>query len=263
MAKAMKKAAVAVPKAMKKKKAKAMKVKPGVAVKFFGGKGEKDKMEIVWKNHLHNAIMVASGGKVVTKPTYTCAAGKGSAPGAELFKCTLQYSGKSYASPEAQPSKQAAEHAAAKVCMEAMYPEPYKFVTKGREIGGAKKKLAEEEKPEIGPKGKFCAGVQLMVLKTLKRGLQPGDITWETEEKDGKYKCKVTLAKTIGGKSFVGGSCDSKKAGEDLAASTAYTQMKSTFAPLETAALAAKKAKNKAKVELLKKKQAAKKAAAK
>jgi hypothetical protein len=260
MAKATKKAPVAVPKAMKKKKSKAMK-KQQVAVKFNGGLGDA-KMEIVWKNHLHNAIMKSSGGTVTVKPTFTC-----TEDADRLYKCTCTFKGKSYKSDKPAPSKQAAEHAAAKACMEAMYPEEFKFCAKGREIGGAKKKLTAEEKPPLSAKCKLCDAIQLLVRKNLKRSLAADDMKWETDEKDKMYKCKVTISpkvdRLVGGKSFTGKVCDSKKAGEDLVAATAYTQMKSTLAPLETAALAAKKAKNKAKVELLKKKQAAKKAAAK
>jgi hypothetical protein len=256
MAKATKKAPVAVPKAMKKKKSKAMK-KQQVAVKFNGGLGDA-KMEIVWKNHLHNAIMKSSGGTVTVKPTFTC-----TEDADRLYKCTCTFKGKSYKSDKPAPSKQAAEHAAAKACMEALYPEAFKFCAKGREIGGAKKKLTAEEKPPLSAKSKLCEGVQLLVRKNLKRSIVAEDLKWETDEKDNMYKCKVTIStkvdRLVGGKSFTGKVCDSKKAGEEAAAEAAYTAMKTTLTPLQTAAEAAKKAKIKAKVEAMKLKAKAKK----
>jgi hypothetical protein len=214
-------------------------------------------MEIVWKNHLHNAIMKNSGGTVTVKPTFTC-----TEDAERMYKCTCTFKGKSYKSDKPAPSKQAAEHAAAKACMEAMYPEAFKFCAKGREIGGAKKKPAEPV-PQSA-KSTLCSAVQLLVLKNLKRSISAEDLKWETDEKDKMFKCKVTISpkvdRLVGGKSFTGKVCDSKKAGEEAAAEAAYAAIKTTLTPLQTAAEAAKKAKIKAKVELMKKKAAAKKA---
>jgi hypothetical protein len=253
---AAKKAPVAVPKAMKKKKSKAMK-KQQVAVKFNGGLGDA-KMEIVWKNHLHNALMVKSGGTVKTPPTYSC-----TEDADRNYKCTMTLNGQRYTSDKPAPSKQAAEHAAAKACMEAMFPEEFKFCSKGREIGGAKKKLSDDEKPPLSAKSKLCQAVQLLVRKNLKRSIGGDDMKWETDEKDKMFKCKVTISpkvdRLVGGKSFTGKVCDSKKAGEEAAAEAAYTAMKTTLGPLEAAAVTAKQAKIKAKVEAMKLKQKAKK----
>jgi dsRNA-specific ribonuclease len=207
-----------------------------------------------WKGQLHNTIMKKSpGGIVKMKPVYKTVEDKD-----KMWTSKVSYGGKTYSS-EPAPSKKAAENAAAKALMEAKYPEEFKFVSKGREIGGAKKPVVDEQ-PQ-GGKNKLCSAVGLIVYKNQKRSIAKGDFEWLTEESGGGFKCKVTITKKIGaegGKNFTGSKCDSKKKAEESAAEAAYAAMKKIVGPLEDAQAKKKEQKTKDRVAALKKKTAGK-----
>jgi hypothetical protein len=215
-------------------------------------KGE--TIESKWKSQLHNTIMVKSGGVVKVKPSY-----KSVEDASKMWTCKVSYGGKTYTSDPPLPSKKAAEHAAAKALMEAKYPDEFKFVSKGREIGGAKKPVVDA--PPQGAKNKLCSAVGLIVYKNQKRSIAKGDFEWATSESGAGYVCKVTITKKVGaegGKNFTGAKCDSKKKAEESAAEAAYAAMKKILGPMEEAQKKAKEAKTKDRVAALKKKVAAK-----
>merc|ERR1712196_33260 len=105
---------------------KGMGMGPQKKVKLSGGGNN----EMRWKEHLHNTLMKKNGGTVDEKPTYEV---EGESGGKGKFKCTVTIDGATYTSGE-EPSKKAAEHAAAKAAMKAKFYKEFKMVTESIEF---------------------------------------------------------------------------------------------------------------------------------
>lgn len=159
-------------------------------------------------------------------------------------------------------AKKDAEAEAAKACLQAEFPEYYQEAQGGwapapqPQGRGQKRKL--EDDSSNGPKQNLMNAAQLMKGESLTKG----DVTYEVEEKNGKYVATVTLVASDPNTGYQGLPGASKSDAENKAAEAALNELEAVVKPLREAHQAKKKAKNQANLEALKKRQEEKKAAA-
>lgn len=149
-------------------------------------------------------------------------------------------------------SKRQAEHEAAKVALQAEYPEEYTaaeagqafqgfsawFAAKGPEAmqTGQKRKAAALDglPPTIDPKSRLNQAIQLM----LTRPIAKGDIQYDTRESEGSFISTVTLTNVPG--PIEGTAAENQKLAEQSAATAALEQLAPQLGPLEEEAKAKK-----------------------
>lgn len=183
------------------------------------------------------------------------------------YQCSLTIQGGDTYTGEVSASKKGAEHEAAKVACQEMFPEDFKKASQGDMMssmmssmgkgkGGGKKRPAEDQ---LGPKSRLNHVLPLI----FDRGAEKGDLTFTVEETgeghcDDKYTATCTLKPLD--KVFTGAPKKSKRDAEDAAAEAALAGLKDLIEPAEAEHKAKKAKKNKESIAALKVRTDAKKA---
>jgi hypothetical protein len=213
-----------------------------------GGKGPTKKAEDPdksWKARLHEAYTKTKK-EVPTKDLFEYTteslgeAGYSSILASSVFSDT-------YASPDVLPSKKLAEEAAAKVALQAEYPDIFAKIPASIKNKSLKKKAAPVQvKLEKGQKRPAGAPPQLdhkgklynAVARLIPRPLTKEDIVFEVAETAGKLTAKVTMTAfegvTVAGKA-VDAKTKKKKDAENNAAHAALIKYSKEFREAEVA----------------------------
>jgi dsRNA-specific ribonuclease len=166
----------------------------------------------------------------------------------EQYSCALTSSSFSdtYAAPDLQPTKKEAEEAAAKVALEAEYPEVFKKIPKGAKTAKVQVKLEKGQKrgtSSLTANTDSKHKLNIACSQLLGRPLTKEDIVFKVEEKSGKFFGKVTLS-VFDGVAIAGKPVNARdKTKKDAEKSAAQEALKKHATEFKEAAAAAKERK--------------------
>jgi len=241
----------------------------GVPTMPAGGAGPGQEGFSDYKSTLNYAVSKRAGrGLTKGELTYTVSEGEGGGYWCQVMAPPgiLQ---QEYWSADVATSKRAAEHAAAKVALEAEFPDLVGAMAMSPALaaapvaamlgatGGVKRKSTVPV--EICPKTKLMHGVQLLIDRPVAKG-EVAYTSQSMEDPAGggtSWMASVSIPAYDPAMTWAGEPASNQKEAEQNAAHAAYEALKDTIAPLEEERKAKKAKKNQEKTEEWKAKRAA------